>query len=129
MVLGFLCSKRICYCTLGYPHQLQSHRARAQFEEEVARVEALLKDPRLIRVPEGSTVQVVVPKVAAPPTPAVVVVVGDGVGGGEGEEMLLSAQTKRAAMQRKAAAVSMVAEDYARRFESGDLVVRFLHFF
>lgn len=87
----------------------------------MARVEALLKDPWLIRVPERSTVQVAVPKVVAPPAPAVVAVVGDGVGG-EGEEMLLSAQTKRAAMQRKAAAVSMVAEDYARRFESGDLV-------
>lgn len=94
----------------------------------MARVEALLKDPWLIRVPERSTVQVAVPKVVAPPAPAVVAVVGDGVGG-EGEEMLLSAQTKRAAMQRKAAAVSMVAEDYARRFESGDLVVRFMHLF
>lgn len=94
----------------------------------MARVEALLKDPWLIRVPERSTVQVAVPKVVAPQAPAVVAVVGDGVGG-EGEEMLLSAQTKRAAMQRKAAAVSMVAEDYARRFESGDLVVRFMHLF
>ncbi|KAJ8748769.1 hypothetical protein K2173_011324 [Erythroxylum novogranatense] len=35
----------------------------------------------------------------------------------------LSAQTKRVALQRKAAAAVVAAEDYARRFEAGDLTV------
>ena len=39
-----------------------------------------------------------------------------------------SAQAKRAALQRKAAAAMVAAEDYARRFESGDLAVRFFEF-
>lgn len=102
---------------------MQSEKAKNEYLEEIARVSEFLKDPNLVRVRDsGGTVQVKVPKVVAPPPVAVVpAVAGDG---GEAEE-LLSAQTKRAAMQRKAAAASMEAEDYARRFETGDLVVRF----
>lgn len=89
---------------------------------EVAKLEEFIKDPRLLRVRESTTVQVAVPKVVTPPPPpqAPVTVVD----GGDAEE-LLSAQTKRAAMQRKAAAASLVAEDYARRMETGDVEVRF----
>ncbi|CAK9151656.1 unnamed protein product [Ilex paraguariensis] len=120
--------RRICYCSLGFPKNLQSEKARNAFVEEISRVEEFLKDPWLIRAREqNGTVQVKVPKVVVAPPPPVVPAVADGGGaggGGDGDE-LLSAKTKRAAIQRKAAAASIVAEDYARRFESGDLVVRF----
>ncbi|KAI3782398.1 hypothetical protein L2E82_12443 [Cichorium intybus] len=36
-------------------------------------------------------------------------------------EELLSAQTKRATMEKKAAAASVAAEDFPHRFESGDM--------
>ncbi|KAA8520234.1 hypothetical protein F0562_014490 [Nyssa sinensis] len=115
--------RRICFCTLGFPQKLQSEKARNEFLDEVAKVEEFLKDPWLLRGKGKGTVQVRVPKVAAPPPPAVAPGDASGCGaGGDGEE-LLSAQTKRAAMQKKAAAASLVAEDYARRFESGDLDV------
>ncbi|KAK6933815.1 hypothetical protein RJ641_036709 [Dillenia turbinata] len=110
-------SRRICYCKLGFPRKLQSEKAREGFLEEISRVEEFLKDPWLLRVRERSTVQVLVPKVVTTPAP---LSVNDEFGGGDAEE-LLSAQTKRAAIQRKAAAASLFAEDYARRFESGDL--------
>ncbi|KAL7204405.1 hypothetical protein ACSBR2_017472 [Camellia fascicularis] len=109
--------RRICFCSLGFPRELHSDEAKNEFFEEVSRVEDFLKDPWLLTVRAKATVQVAVPKVVAPPPPPVAV----GLGDGDGEEML-SAQRKRAAMQRKAAAASLVAEDYARRFESGALV-------
>ncbi|KAA8515670.1 hypothetical protein F0562_018719 [Nyssa sinensis] len=118
-------SRRICFCSLGFPRKLQSEKARNEFLDEVARLEEFLKDPWLLRAKEKGTVQVAVPKVVVPPPPAAVGD-GDGDGGGGGTgvdgEELLSAQTKRAAMQKKAATASLVAEDYAPRFESGDLV-------
>ena len=89
--------------------------------DEIARLKEFLDDPWLIR--DGKkTVQVLVPKVAVAPPPPQVTVTPN-----LAEEML-SAQNKRAALQRKAAAASLVAEDYARRFESGDTVVRFSNF-
>lgn len=109
--------KRICFCTLGFPQKLQSQKAKNGFLEEVAKVAEFWRDPWLLRVRERSTVQVAVPRIVVPPPLPVTV---DGFGG-DGEEAL-SAQTKRAAMQKKAAAASLEAEDYARRFESGDLV-------
>ncbi|KAF5952566.1 hypothetical protein HYC85_010510 [Camellia sinensis] len=102
--------RRICFCSLGFPRELHSDEAKNEFLEEVSRVEDFLKDPWLLTVRAKATVQVAVPKVVAPPPPPVAV----GLGDGDGEEML-SAQRKRAAMQRKAAAASLVAEDYARR--------------
>lgn len=93
-------------------------------------MEEFLKDPFGIRVRDGkgATVQVWVPKVAPPPPPVQPVgVVGEVIGGAEGvDEMAaaMSAQTKRVALQRKAAAAMIAAEDYARRFESGNIVVR-----
>ncbi|KAF7153315.1 hypothetical protein RHSIM_Rhsim01G0128500 [Rhododendron simsii] len=118
--------RRICFCTLGFPRELQSEKAKNEFLEQVARVEDFFKDPWLLRVrDEGATVQVTVPRVVVPPPPPVPAATtpGEGgLGGGDGEDLLLlSAQTKRAAMQRKAAVASMAAEDYARRFESGAL--------
>ncbi|KAF8403799.1 hypothetical protein HHK36_011905 [Tetracentron sinense] len=91
--------KRICFCTLGFPQKLQSEKGRNDFLEEVFRVQEFLSDPWSLRAKEGSTVQVVVPRIVKP-----------------------TVSTKRTAMQKKAAAASLAAEDYARRFESGDLV-------
>ncbi|XAR63454.1 Histone-lysine N-methyltransferase [Bertholletia excelsa] len=115
--------RRICFCSLGFPRALQGEKARNEFLDEVAGVEEFLKDPWLLRARGKDTVQVLVPKVSPPPVPPAAAVPGDvggGMANGDAEEML-SAQTKRAAMQRKAAAASLVAEDYARRFESGAL--------
>ncbi|KAF8396147.1 hypothetical protein HHK36_017760 [Tetracentron sinense] len=109
--------QRVCFCTLGFPQNLQSDKGRKNFLDEVFRVEEFLRDPWLVRDKERSTVQVAVPRIVSP-TVAVV----DGFGGGGDGEELLSVQAKRAAMQKKAVVVSLVAEDYARKFETGDLV-------
>ncbi|KAK8639839.1 hypothetical protein V6N13_138206 [Hibiscus sabdariffa] len=70
----------------------------------------------MVRVSREETVQVPVPKVAPVP-------VGDGGGGGGADTVDESAQAKRLALQRKAAAAMVAAEDYARRAESGDVTV------
>ncbi|XP_076952187.1 uncharacterized protein LOC143625836, partial [Bidens hawaiensis] len=112
-------SRRICYCSLGFPRELQSHEGKQGFLDEIAKLKSFLEDPWSVK-DEKKTVQVLVPKVTvvpAPPQPRMTVdpaVL-------EAEEML-SARNKRAAMQKKAAAASLVAEDYARRFESGETV-------
>lgn len=79
----------------------------------------------------NGTVQVLVPRVTPlPPPPEVAAAVAEkGVGGGDGGSLVdevaaaASAQSKRMALQKKAAAAMVAAEDYARRFESGDLAV------
>ncbi|GFZ00429.1 PHD finger family protein [Actinidia rufa] len=114
-------SRRICFCSLGFPQDLQSEKAKNEFFDEVARVEKFFKDPWLLRVRDEGTVQVAVPKVVPPPPPPPPVAGESGGGCGDPDELSLSAMTKRVALQRKAAVASMVAEDYARRFESGDL--------
>lgn len=100
--------------------------------KEVGRVEEFLKDPREARVSREGTVQVQVPKVIPAPTPILVAAAVDGDGGGlagagggdVGDEAIaVSAHTKRVALQKKAAAAMVAAEDYARRFESGDIAV------
>lgn len=120
--------RRICFCPLGFAPGLQNGRAKNEFLDGVLKVEEFLKDPWGIRVRDGkgTTVQVWVPKVAPPPPPVQPVgVVSEALGGADGvDEMVaaMSAQTKRIALQRKAAAAMIAAEDYARRFESGNLV-------
>ena len=81
-------------------------------------VEEFLKDPWGVRVSREGIVQVPVPKVAPDPT-------GDGGGGGDAveEAASVSALAKRLALQRKAAAAMVAAEDYARKVESGDIAV------
>lgn len=133
---GVLCfllfSRRICFCPLGFAPALQNGGAKNEFLDGVLKVEEFVKDPWGIRVRDGkgTTVQVWVPKVVPPPPPVQPVgVVGEALGGADGvDEMAaaMSAQTKRIALQRKAAAAMIAAEDYARRFESGNLVVRVL---
>ncbi|XP_024984459.1 uncharacterized protein LOC112520343 [Cynara cardunculus var. scolymus] len=114
--------RRICYCSLGFPKELQNDKGKNGFLEEIARLKEFLDDPWLIKN-DKKTVQVLVPKVAvAPPPPQVTVTPNVAVVDGNAAEEMLSAQNKRAALQRKAAAASLVAEDYARRFESGETV-------
>ncbi|KAK1305483.1 hypothetical protein QJS10_CPA10g00205 [Acorus calamus] len=107
--------RRICYCKLGFPEKLRSDAGRRGFLEEIARVQEFFADPRSFgsSADAAATVQVLVPRVSVPvaaPAPEIV--------GGEGEEVV-SAQKKRADLQRKAAAASVAAEDFARRFEAG----------
>ncbi|XP_030547435.1 uncharacterized protein LOC115753080 [Rhodamnia argentea] len=124
--------RRICYCSLGFPRSLR----KDAFVHEILRLEEFLNDPWGIRAQEAAaTLQVAVPKVVPlpppPPQPAAVVdalgiVAGGGAGsaGADGADDALaavSAQAKRAALQKKAAADMDAAEAYARRFESGDL--------
>ncbi|KAI3731824.1 hypothetical protein L1987_63014 [Smallanthus sonchifolius] len=112
--------RRICNCKLGFPPELRSEKAQNEFLEAAARVEAIFNNPSSI-YGKPKTVQVLVPKVVTmPPTTQTVAAVVEG-GGDVADE--LSVQTKRAAMQKKAAAASVAAEDYARRFESGDVAV------
>lgn len=143
------CSRRICFCELGFLRGLQSDSGKDEFLAQVLRIEEFIKDPWLLKAEANATVQVKVPKVvvvAPPPLPlppppvavlkATTVVIpakdagGDGSGDGDEAALASSAQAKRMALQKKAAAASLVAEDFARRFESGEMVVSFLrHFF
>ena len=123
--LSLSVSQRICFCSLGFPLGLRTENSRNEFLETVATIEALRADPSLHRPRDSGTVQVLVPKVVPPPPPPSLQAEA---ALGDGDEVLLSARTKRAAMQRKAAVASMVAEDYARRFESGAMPVRFLRY-
>ncbi|KAL5986641.1 hypothetical protein ACLOJK_014974 [Asimina triloba] len=106
--------RKICFCALGFPSKLHSDKGRREFLDEISRVEDFLKDPWTVRAGGRTTVQVPVPKIV------VGAAATDGFGLGEGEEVP-SVQNKRAALQKRAAAVSLAAEDYARRFETGNL--------
>ncbi|KAL6565663.1 hypothetical protein OROHE_004718 [Orobanche hederae] len=121
--------RKICFCALGFPRKLRSEKGKEDFLQEVSRVEQFLKDPWLIKARENATIQVKVPRIVASPatlplpqfTPPVSVAPG-GAGDEAAAMSAASAQVKRTALQKQAAAASMVAEDYARKFESGDLV-------
>ena len=121
--LSFVSSKRICYCSLGFPPNLQTNTGRFDFLAEISQLEHFFKDPWIIRVKEGATVQIPVPKVVPPPPPPPVSAIVHGDDVAPSAEELLSAQTKRVALQKKAAVASLAAEDFARKFESGVLVV------
>lgn len=114
------CSRRICYCSLGFRGDKKDN-----FSDEIAKLDEFIKDPWLLRACEDATVQVLVPKVVVvAPAPVTVTVPATTVKEVEvidrDAEELMSAQNKRAAMQKKAAVSSLVAEDYARRMEIGD---------
>ncbi|KAF6168361.1 hypothetical protein GIB67_018201 [Kingdonia uniflora] len=127
-------SERVCFCKLGFPRSLQSDKGKRSFLDEVTQIEDFLSDLKSIRVNKDIvTVQVLVPRVVVaplpPPPPPVPVqtqtttaVVVDAVVGDVDAEELLSAQAKRAAMQKKALAASVAAEEYARKFEARTLV-------
>ncbi|XP_038723357.1 uncharacterized protein LOC120015181 [Tripterygium wilfordii] len=117
--------RRICYCTLGFPRDLQGAKGKTGFLDEVSRIEEFLRDPWGIRALREGTVQVSVPKVepVVVPAAAPIGVLNGAAGGGDAAEEAASAQHKRVALQRKAAATMVAAEDYARRFEAGDIAV------
>ncbi|XP_071720632.1 uncharacterized protein [Rutidosis leptorrhynchoides] len=112
--------RRICYCSLGFAH---NKKGKNEFVDEIAKLKAFLDDPWLIK-DDKRTIQVLVPKViVAPPLapPQVTVVVKPAVVvDGDAAAEMLSAQKKRVVLQKQAAAASFVAEDFARRFESGE---------
>lgn len=96
--------------------------------DEIANLKAFLNDPWLLK-DDKKTVQVLVPKVVVtiPPPPVQVTVTSNSLGvdgDASAAAEMLSVQNKRAALQKKATAASLVAEDYARRFESGETMVR-----
>ncbi|XP_071690075.1 uncharacterized protein [Rutidosis leptorrhynchoides] len=112
--------RRICYCSLGFP---QNEKGKHEFVDEIEKLKAFLDDPWLIK-DEKRTVQVLVPKVIVAPSPAppqvsVISKSAAAVDADAAAEML-SAQNKRVALQKQAAAASLVAEDFARAFESGE---------
>ncbi|KAL8542260.1 hypothetical protein ACS0TY_003213 [Phlomoides rotata] len=116
--------RKVCFCALGFPGRLRNEKGKEDFLQEVARVEQFLKDPWLIKARENATVQVKVPKVVVAPTlpPPIPHFAADAsLGAEDSAAAVASAQVKRVALQKQAAAASMVAEDYVRRFESGDL--------
>ncbi|XP_069155964.1 uncharacterized protein [Solanum lycopersicum] len=112
----FTCRK-ICFCPDGFP------KGKNEFLSDVVKLEEFLKDPWGLKAKQPATIQVKVPKLNVAPPPQVPV--GDGGGGssGDGEEVaaIASAKTKCVALQKKAASASMMAKDFARQFESGDV--------
>ncbi|XP_020104510.1 uncharacterized protein LOC109721355 [Ananas comosus] len=63
--------RRVCYCDLGFPAELRSGRARGEFWAEIEELEGFLREPWTVRIGAGdggggATVQVLVPKAAAP---------------------------------------------------------------
>ncbi|GJS97127.1 zinc finger, FYVE/PHD-type containing protein [Tanacetum coccineum] len=99
--------RRICYCSLGF-------RKKKGAEDEETLNEKLNLFLGLVKGDDDkSTVQVLVPKVA--------VVVRDEVSLRD-VPVVDGDVAKRAALQKEAAAASIVAEDFARRFESGEAV-------
>lgn len=89
-----------------------------------------MNDPWLIKIRENATVQVEVPKVVVStgpllPPPQFAAFRGGKAGGKEAAMYAASAVVKRVELQKQAAAsASMVTEDYARGFESGEFAVR-----
>nr|XP_043609846.1 uncharacterized protein LOC122581665 [Erigeron canadensis] len=114
--------RRICYCSLGFLH---NEKGETDFLNEITNLKSFLDDPWRIK-DDKRTVQVLVPKVVVAPPPPVPVQAAPAVPNsvavvdGDDAAEMLSAQNKRAAMQKQAAAASLVAEDFARRFESGE---------
>ncbi|XP_015936940.1 uncharacterized protein LOC107462791 [Arachis duranensis] len=109
--------RRICTCPLGF---LRGPKNEQQ-DDVVSRLQDFLRDPAGIAGLDGGglTVQVAVPKVVPqpqPPPPRQVL-----PSAVDEADEAASVQAKRAALQRKGAAAMVAAEEYARRFESGDV--------
>ncbi|KAL3815090.1 hypothetical protein ACJIZ3_016358 [Penstemon smallii] len=115
--------RKICFCVLGLPRRLQSKKCKNDYLQEVARVDLFLNDPWLTKARENATIQVKVPKVVVSPAPPPLLPAAPAVAVGDEEATVAaSAPVKRLALHKHAAAASVEAEDYARRFESGDLL-------
>nr|XP_025887099.1 supporter of activation of yellow protein-like isoform X1 [Solanum lycopersicum] len=105
-------SRKICFCRDGFPKGYNG------FLGDVTRLEEFIKDPWGLKAKQPATCQVKVPKLIVESPPRVP------VGNGDGEEAAstASAQTKRVALQKKAAAAaSNVGEDFTGGFQSGDV--------
>ncbi|XP_027354526.1 uncharacterized protein LOC113864700 isoform X2 [Abrus precatorius] len=106
--------RRICFCALGFPRALHAPDPTNAFLHQVAAVRDFLADTRS----DDATIQVPVPKVLPPPPPP-----PDGAPlGVDALDESASMKARRVALQRKGAAARIAAEEYARRFESGDVV-------
>ncbi|CAK8575465.1 unnamed protein product [Lathyrus sativus] len=108
--------RRICFCALGFPRSLNGttnnhNNAANAFLNDVSALGDFLAGAQK----EDYTIQVAVPKVVPPP-PEVVPVSGDLL------DESASMKAKRVALQRKGAAAMIAAEEYARKFESGDVL-------
>ncbi|XP_020214568.1 uncharacterized protein LOC109798639 isoform X1 [Cajanus cajan] len=109
--------RRICFCALGFPRALHAPDPANAFLHDVAALGDFLANATV----DDATVQVAVPKVLPPPPPPPTT---DGVPPGvDAIDESASMKAKRIALQRKGAAAMIAAEEYARRFESGDVVV------
>lgn len=106
-------SRRICFCSLGFPRSLPDANA---FLNDVALLTDFISAGTTAN-DATATVQVAVPKVVPPPPEALP------VAGGDALDESASMKAKRVALQRKGAAAMIAAEEYARRFESGDVLV------
>ncbi|PNY05336.1 hypothetical protein L195_g001783 [Trifolium pratense] len=107
--------RRICFCSLGFPRSLQgTNNPTSGFLQDVTVLGDFLSDNK--RKDDG-TIQVVVPKVVPPP-PEIVTVSGGDVLIDESASM----KAKRLALQKKGAAAMIAAEEYARKFESGEFL-------
>ncbi|XP_047157204.1 uncharacterized protein LOC124828041 [Vigna umbellata] len=109
--------RRICFCALGFPRGVQASddgSAANGFTQDVGELWDFLADT----CRDDATVQVSVPKVLPPPPPP-----PDGLPlNADALDESASMKAKRIALQRKGAAAMIAAEEYARRFESGDVV-------
>ncbi|RZC77507.1 hypothetical protein C5167_001681 [Papaver somniferum] len=126
--------RNICFCKLGFTKNLKKEKERDTFLDGIIKVEELFKDPSWsIRVGDKETIQVSVPKVVKPIQTSTILVVANktaidgsndvyGCGGSGGDDELLSIQKKQASLQRKADVSSLAAEDFVRRFETGNLL-------
>ncbi|MED6107435.1 hypothetical protein PIB30_013787, partial [Stylosanthes scabra] len=106
--------RRICFCALGFPRAFHGTESSNGFLNDVAALGEFLAENRK----DTSTVKVAVPKVVPPPPPPNPTPDG---GGPAAEEESASMKAKRVALQRKGAAAMVAAEEFARRFESGDV--------
>ncbi|KAK7263884.1 hypothetical protein RJT34_31483 [Clitoria ternatea] len=104
--------RRICFCALGFPRALNAPNPPNGFLHDVSALRDFLADTRR----DDATVQVPVPKVLPPPPPPPDVTLG-----ADALDESASMKAKRVALQCKGAAAMIAAEEYARRFESGDV--------
>ncbi|KAI4323419.1 hypothetical protein L6164_023026 [Bauhinia variegata] len=114
--------RKICFCSLGFPRTLYAPKGKAEFLDDVVKLDDFLRDPWGIRARDkDKTVQVAIPKVVPPPPPPPRQLKTPVDGGQTGDEEALSMQAKTVALRKKGAAAMIAAEEYARKFESGDL--------
>ncbi|KAD7116934.1 hypothetical protein E3N88_04202 [Mikania micrantha] len=104
--------RRICNCDLGFPPELRSETGRNEFLEAAARVEAIFTNPGLI-YGKPKTVQVLVPKVVVMP-PATKTTVAPSI---------VATNVAAVVDGDRATVASASADDYACRFESGEMTV------